>query len=338
MRETQDTGEVKSWSATRHGKRADRFKESAVPRMTDRQLSGGRLSPRVPFRAVGRKRRRAGMRKASVGVATGAAVLLSTLWVAPVAIADEESAVDAVAKVAPADVAATIDTPLLAGGERTVTIDRLEVEVSSSAADGVSVSAGEGVATIGLPFANEAGDGSSTDPGTVTYDNGNSTSSVVLVHDSGSVQVATVIDGAIAPTRYDYPLDLPEGASLVLRDGGAAVIDDATGETLGSFAAPWARDATGKDVPTRYEQNGQTLTQIVDHDSNFTYPMIADPTYTTHVSYLSKAQVVTMYNGLKASAAHAVLLQFRGRPALPAWDSPLPHKSRRPTGTNGGSR
>lgn len=239
------------------------------------------------------------MRRFSFGIAAGAAVVLSAMWIAPAAIADDESAVDAVAKVAPADVAATVDIPLLVSGESTVTIDRLEVEVSTTASDGVSISAGDGVATIGLPFADEASAGSSTDPGTVTYDNGNSTSSVVLVHETGSVQVATVIDSAAAPTRYDYPIDLPEASNLVLRDGGAAVIDDATGEVLGSFAAPWAKDATGRNVPTRYELSGQTLTQVVDHDSSFTYPVVADPTYKTYVSYLSKAQVVSMYNGLK---------------------------------------
>lgn len=239
------------------------------------------------------------MKKLRVGVAAGTAALVSTMWIAPVAIAGQDSAVDVVAKVAPTDVASTIDAPLLAGEESAVILDQLEVEMSAAAADGVSISAGEGVAIIRLPFADRAGAGYSTDPGTATYENGNSTSSVVLVHETGSVQVATVIDSAAAPSRYDYPIDLPEGSSLVLQDGGAAVIDDATGEVLGSFAAPWAKDATGKDVPTRYELNGHTLTQVVDHDSRFAYPVVADPTYTTHVSYLSKAQVVTMYNGLK---------------------------------------
>ena len=84
--------------------------------------------------------------------------------------------------------------------------------------------------TIGLPFASTALDGISTEPGTMTFDNRNATSSVVLVHDSGSMQVATVIDDANAPTRYDYPIDLPEASSLVLQNGGAAVVDDATGE------------------------------------------------------------------------------------------------------------
>ncbi|UPL10477.1 hypothetical protein [Microbacterium sufflavum] len=239
------------------------------------------------------------MKKFRVGSAAGVAAVLSVMWVSPAAIADEESTVDVVANVTPADVTAAIDTPLLDGGESTVTIDRLTVDVSTEATDGVSISAGSGTATIGLPFADDATAGISTDPGTVTYDNGNASSSVVLVHDTGSVQVATVIDTAAAPTRYDYPIDLPEASSLVLQGGGGvAVVDDATGEVLGSFAAPWAKDATGKDVRTRYEVEGQTLTQVVEHNTNYVYPVVADPTYTTSVIYLSKAQVVTMYNGL----------------------------------------
>lgn len=239
------------------------------------------------------------MRRFNLGAAAGAAVLMSFGWLPPTAIADEVTTVDVIAGVAPSDVAAAIDAPLLLGGESTKSIEGLAVGVSAEATDGVSVSTGEGVATIGLPFATEAGRGSSTDPGTVTYDNRNATSSVVLVHDTGTVQVATVIENADAPTRYDYPISLPEASSLVLLEGGAAVVDDSTGETLGSFAAPWAKDAAGRDVPTRFEVNGSTLTQIVDHHSSFAYPIVADPTYTTSVIYLSKAQVVSMYNGLK---------------------------------------
>lgn len=50
-------------------------------------------------------------------------------------------------------------------------------------------------------------------------------------------------------------------------------------------------------APAAIARASQTLTQVVEHDSSFTYPVVADPTYTTHVSYLSKAQVVSMYNG-----------------------------------------
>ncbi|KLD32004.1 hypothetical protein TB15x_23175, partial [Xanthomonas perforans] len=106
------------------------------------------------------------------------AVLLSIVWVAPSAVADEKTEVDVVARVAPHDVNAAIDTPLLTGGESNVSVEGLNIAVSSDATAGVSVSAGEGFATIGLPFAEDASEGTSTLPGTVTYENGNDTSSV----------------------------------------------------------------------------------------------------------------------------------------------------------------
>lgn len=238
------------------------------------------------------------MKKLRIGTAAGAAVLLSMVWISPAAIADEETLVDAVAEAAPHDVAAAVDVPLLVGEKGDLSIEGLAIEVSADATAGVSVSTGEWGATIGLPFADEAREGASTTNGAVEYDNGNASSSVVLVHDTGSVQVATVIDNAEAPTRYDYPIDLPEGSSLALRDGGVAVVDDASGDVLGSFAAPWAKDAAGQDVSTHYELNGDVLTQVVDHDSNFVYPVVADPVYTTSTIYLSHATVVQMYKGM----------------------------------------
>jgi hypothetical protein len=65
------------------------------------------------------------------------------------------------AEVAPADVASAIDAPLLAGGESDATVGQLEIEVSETAADGVSISTGDGMTTIGLPFADKASPGSS---------------------------------------------------------------------------------------------------------------------------------------------------------------------------------
>lgn len=240
------------------------------------------------------------MRKISVGAAAGAAVLLSVALVSPAAAAstDEQSLVDVVAEAAPQDVDAAVEASLLSEEAGVLSVQGLSIGVSSDADSGISISTDTGVANIGLPFAASAGAGVSTAPGTVTYDNKNSTSSVVLVHDTGSVQVATVIEDPNAPTRYDYPIGVPEGAHLELQDGIVSVIDDVSTEVLGTFAAPWAKDASGQDVPTRYELNGNTLTQIVDHNSSVAYPVVADPVYTTSTIYLSHTTVVNMYNGM----------------------------------------
>jgi hypothetical protein len=47
---------------------------------------------------------------------------------------------------------------------------------------------------------------------------------------------------------------------------------------LGVIAAPWARDANGRAIPTRYEIQGTTLVQVVDHRRpGVVYPVVADP-------------------------------------------------------------
>lgn len=61
---------------------------------------------------------------------------------------------------------------------------------------------------------------------------------------------------------------------------GSAVITGAAGELLVTTTSPWAVDAGGAPVPTRYEVDGNNLIQVVDHgDGDYAYPIVADPTY-----------------------------------------------------------
>lgn len=48
----------------------------------------------------------------------------------------------------------------------------------------------------------------------VSYDNNNGSLTVPVVQKDGSVQVNTVIESPSAPTRYAYPVELPDGASV----------------------------------------------------------------------------------------------------------------------------
>jgi len=48
---------------------------------------------------------------------------------------------------------------------------------------------------------------------------------------------------------------------------------------VGYLLTPWAFDAEGRAVPTRFVVDGMKLTQEVDHLSDdFTYPIVSDPT------------------------------------------------------------
>lgn len=89
-------------------------------------------------------------------------------------------------------------------------------------------------------------------------------------------QVLIGIDSADAPTTYDFgvrgdvsPREAP--------DGGVELVG-ADGSVVAQIEAPWAVDAEGRPVATRYELRGSTIRQVVDHrDRSVAYPVVADP-------------------------------------------------------------
>lgn len=215
------------------------------------------------------------------------------------AYGDDQGPLDALEGADQTSVESAVDMPVTREG-LAGTLGGISLSVPADPARGVSVAVGTGEIAIGLPFASAASDGVSEAPGTMTFDNNNGTDTVAVVQDTGRLQVATVLNDSSAPTSYEYPIDLPAGASLLPSGKGIDVVENATGEVLGAFAEPWARDADGRMVPTRYEIKGSSVVQVVEHQSaDYAYPVVADPTYTTSVIYLSRTQVTSMYKGLK---------------------------------------
>lgn len=84
------------------------------------------------------------------------------------------------------------------------------------------------------------------------------------------------IESIHAPREYVYPVDAGEGVVLTVQPDGGVL--GTRGEHLVLVVpAPWARDAAGAVVPTRYEVRGTDLVQIVDFTPAHTFPIIADP-------------------------------------------------------------
>jgi hypothetical protein len=98
-----------------------------------------------------------------------------------------------------------------------------------------------------------------------------------LQPDPGNSRYLIQARNASAPSSYDFQLGLPQGSSArANRDGGVDVVD-AGGQVTRTIAAPWARDANGRDLPTSFTVHGNTLTQHIAFDENTAFPVIADP-------------------------------------------------------------
>lgn len=98
-----------------------------------------------------------------------------------------------------------------------------------------------------------------------------------LVHRAGrEVSVIAVLSSG--QSSADFADALPPGQRLEPADGGGMAIMQGD-NVVGSVAAPWARDAKGRSLPTRYELRPQGgLRQVVD-TRGATFPVVADPKY-----------------------------------------------------------
>ena len=88
------------------------------------------------------------------------------------------------------------------------------------------------------------------------------------------------LENSSAPSSYSLPVTLSPGEFLASNpDGSVSVMKSFSGGSIsvGTFEAPWAKDATGALVPTSYSVQGSTLVQTVQTTSSTVYPVVADP-------------------------------------------------------------
>ncbi|WP_168916505.1 hypothetical protein [Microcella flavibacter] len=79
-----------------------------------------------------------------------------------------------------------------------------------------------------------------------------------------------------APSRFAFDVAVDGQPAALQAVGDAIQILDPSGNVLNAIAPPWAVDANGEPVPTRYEVVGSSIIQVVDH-VGFEYPVVADP-------------------------------------------------------------
>ncbi|GEM_PF-1660338 len=94
----------------------------------------------------------------------------------------------------------------------------------------------------------------------------------------GSVQTAAVINSDESSETLRFKLGIPAGATVSIIDTGEVLILNASGRMIGGISSPWALDASGQSVDTRFEIVKGELIQHVDHqDGTYEYPIVADP-------------------------------------------------------------
>lgn len=103
--------------------------------------------------------------------------------------------------------------------------------------------------------------------------------SVAVQATTDGLRALVHIDTPLAPERFDFKIG-GDVAQLRLTKGGGVEAMNRTGAALAEAPAPWATDGNGRPVPTHYEIQGTTLTQVVEHrGGRFAYGIVADPSF-----------------------------------------------------------
>ncbi|MFD9380131.1 hypothetical protein ACFWBH_32245 [Streptomyces sp. NPDC059999] len=197
-----------------------------------------------------------------------------------------------------------------------VTKDGTTTDVPKDPEKGVSL----GSVNVGLPNADEAKDAKRLSDGTVVYPGTDGSAQAVIPTGTG-VQMLTTIANADAPTRYDYKVSVPVGGRVTVDERGNAAVLNGDNTPALVVPSPWAKDANGTAVPTHFETDGTTLTQVVERTSGgYAYPVVADP----RIYYSWGAMVIkfdSWETGAIARAGAAFIGARFGGPAAAAFAS-----------------
>ena len=157
------------------------------------------------------------------------------------------------------------------------TVSGVEVEIPSNGRKPIKISPSKDEAiSISLPFPEDESNAFQVLPGVAAFEHKNSSTSVVIVKNDGSLQVTTKIDSQTAPEVYEYKVELPIGSKVQSLGEGLIILRGQ--KIIGMLAAPWAEDASGQDVRTKFKVTKNSIIQVVHHrEKNYSYPIVADP-------------------------------------------------------------
>lgn len=167
-----------------------------------------------------------------------------------------------------------------------------------------------------LPVEVTAANGTTAKDGTIVYratDGG--ASAAVQVLSDGSARVQTIIPNKESDHQFTYEID--EGYTPATAEDGSIVLSKLNADgtyNIVSLAAPWAKDAKGKSVATRYEVRGNAVVQIVEKKNSTSYPLVADPKWAwvlgSYGAKFNKAETKRISNSATAIGVCGLVYAF----------------------------
>ncbi|GAA5191716.1 hypothetical protein GCM10023346_11910 [Arthrobacter gyeryongensis] len=113
---------------------------------------------------------------------------------------------------------------------------------------------------------------------TLNVDKGHSYVFAQRGDESGAGFVVANNEAAPRSFAFDFTFE-GRPADVVVASDGSAVVMDPGGHVVNYIAAPWARDADGRQVPTKYSSLGNRLIQHIEIGKGTAFPVVADPQF-----------------------------------------------------------
>lgn len=152
-------------------------------------------------------------------------------------------------------------------------------QIDADPAEGVTLTRGSLRISMSVPDASDVSSLPTSNGDLVVYGGEGDASVVPVIVRDGSIQLNAIIPSRESPDAYRFDIDIPAGAHLE-RDGttGAISVFLNDGTWIAGISAPWARDASGRSLPTEYEIAGSQIIQHIDMSSeDVSFPVVADP-------------------------------------------------------------
>jgi len=193
--------------------------------------------------------------------------------------ADVAASAALVEAATPAGTAPDVVKPKAVRGRWAADKDRTSVSLPVDPADPIVIRADDGTSmSIGLPATATTEKAVLSRRGTAVYRDGKHGGALAAqALDNGGARALVTIPTATSADSFTYRLGLPAGVAPHLQADGSVLMLDAAGTIHGGFDAPWAKDATGKAVPTHYTLAGDAVIQHVDVSATTAFPVVADP-------------------------------------------------------------